>query len=74
MKTPKITRVGPGDGEPRVVRQVRGGPTLVEGPVRIECDDGTAVESDRFVVAVCRCRRSAIHPLCDTSHRALRKD
>ncbi|MEV1135978.1 CDGSH iron-sulfur domain-containing protein [Rhodococcus coprophilus] len=42
---------------------------LVNGPVRILTDDGAETESDRFVVAVCRCRRSALYPLCDTSHR-----
>lgn len=53
----------------RTVRLVPGGPMLVEGPVRIVGEDGTEVISDRFVVAVCRCHRSGIYPLCDTSHR-----
>ncbi|MCD2097147.1 CDGSH iron-sulfur domain-containing protein [Rhodococcus rhodochrous] len=72
-RTPKITQLT-ADGEcaARVVRQVRGGPTLVEGPVRIVEDDGAETVSDRFVVAVCRCHRSALYPLCDTSHRTLR--
>lgn len=45
------------------------GPMLVEGPVCIEMPDGSKVESDRFMVAVCTCRRSKTYPLCDTSHR-----
>ncbi|MEV6396822.1 CDGSH iron-sulfur domain-containing protein [Streptomyces sp. NPDC051907] len=45
------------------------GPVLVEGPVEIVLDDGTVVRSDRFVVAVCTCRRSRTYPWCDTSHR-----
>ena len=53
----------------RAVQIVAGGPIMVEGPVRIESPDGTVVESDRFMVAVCTCRRSKIYPLCDTSHR-----
>lgn len=53
----------------RVVRVVPGGPVLVEGPVRIEISDGPVVESDRFMVAICMCRRSKTYPLCDTSHR-----
>ncbi|WZU33924.1 hypothetical protein Rruber_03428 [Rhodococcus ruber] len=60
--------------EPRVVRLIRGGPALVEGPVRIVAEDGDEVESDRFVVAICRCRRSERYPLCDTSHRRPRRD
>lgn len=58
------------------VRQVLitdGGPVLVQGPVRIETPDGNAVESDRFMVAICTCRRSKTYPLCDTSHRKRRR-
>ncbi len=53
----------------RVVRVVPGGPVMVEGPVRIELPDGSELESDRFMVAICACRRSKTYPLCDTSHR-----
>lgn len=55
--------------EPRVVRVVPGGPVMVEGPVRIEMPDGSIVETDRFMVAICACRKSKTYPLCDTSHR-----
>ncbi len=54
---------------PRLVRVVPAGPVMVEGPVRIEMPDGTVVESDPFMVAICACRRSKTYPLCDTSHR-----
>ncbi|HEY6647758.1 MAG TPA: CDGSH iron-sulfur domain-containing protein [Mycobacterium sp.] len=57
------------DDEPRTVRVVPSGPVMVEGPVRIEMPDGSVVESDRFMVAICTCRRSKSYPLCDTSHR-----
>ncbi|CCH32359.1 CDGSH iron-sulfur domain-containing protein [Actinosynnema sp. NPDC047251] len=57
----------------RRVTIVPGGPMLVEGPVELVLDDGTVVESDRFVVAVCACRRSKRFPFCDTSHRARRR-
>ncbi|MFJ3725767.1 CDGSH iron-sulfur domain-containing protein [Streptomyces sp. NPDC090045] len=70
----------PSDGSPAPVRaSVRTparrvsvdpqGPVLVEGPVEIVLDDGTVARSDRFVVAVCTCRRSRTYPWCDTSHR-----
>ena len=55
------------------VQVVKGGPVLVSGPVRIEMPDGDVVESDRFMVAICTCRRSDAYPLCDTSHRRCRK-
>ena len=57
------------DSEPRIVRMVPSGPVMVQGPVRIEMSDGSAVESDRFMVAICTCRRSKSYPPCDTSHR-----
>lgn len=31
--------------------------------------DGTVVRSERFLVALCACRRSRRYPFCDTSHR-----
>jgi CDGSH-type Zn-finger protein len=55
-----------------VVTVVPGGPVLVEGPVEVRLEDGEVVCSDRFVVAVCACRRSKRYPLCDTSHRKRR--
>ncbi|MFC9948418.1 CDGSH iron-sulfur domain-containing protein [Streptomyces pratensis] len=45
------------------------GPLLVEGPVEVTCADGSVAVSERFVVAVCMCRRSRMYPWCDTSHR-----
>lgn len=54
------------------VQVVPNGPVLVSGPVRIEMPNGRVVESDRFMVAICTCRRSKEYPLCDTSHRRCR--
>ena len=55
--------------EERIVRVVPSGPVMVQGPVCIEMPDGSVVKSDRFMVAICTCRRSKCYPLCDTSHR-----
>jgi CDGSH-type Zn-finger protein len=46
----------------------------MEGPVEIELPDGRTARSDRFVVAVCVCRRSKRYPFCDTSHRKKVRD
>ena len=54
---------------PHVAGVVPSGPVMVQGPVRIKMPDGSVVESDRFMVAICACRRSKSYPLCDTSHR-----
>jgi CDGSH-type Zn-finger protein len=48
---------------------VPGGPLLIEGSVELVTDDGQTLTSDRFMVAVCVCRRSQRYPFCDTSHR-----
>jgi CDGSH-type Zn-finger protein len=48
---------------------VPGGPALIEGPIEIEVMDGSTVVCERFMVAICMCRRSRRFPLCDTSHR-----
>jgi CDGSH-type Zn-finger protein len=61
------------DREPRLVRVVPNGPVMMQGPVRIEMPDGSVVESDRFMVAICACRKSKAYPLCDTSHRRRRR-
>jgi CDGSH-type Zn-finger protein len=53
---------------------VPGGPILIEGPVELSTPDGEPVVSDRFVVAVCACRRSKRFPWCDTSHRRRVRD
>jgi CDGSH-type Zn-finger protein len=53
----------------QTIAQVVDGPLLLRGPVDTVLSDGTPVRSDRFVVAVCTCRRSKRYPLCDTSHR-----
>ncbi|MEU9981809.1 CDGSH iron-sulfur domain-containing protein [Streptomyces sp. NPDC050856] len=45
------------------------GPILLDGPVEVTTPDGDTVRSDRFMVAVCTCRRSRRYPWCDTSHR-----
>ena len=60
-------------GDRRVIRVVQGGPIMVQGPVSIEMPDGSTVNSDRFMVALCACKRSKTYPLCDTSHRGRKK-
>jgi CDGSH-type Zn-finger protein len=53
----------------RRVTVTQDGPVLVEGPVEVVLDDGSIATSDRFLVALCTCRRSRRYPWCDTSHR-----
>ena len=48
------------------------GPLLVRGPARLVTVDGEAVDHSRNVIALCRCGRSRLKPLCDGSHRTSR--
>ena len=64
----------PTEREHRRVVVEPGGPVLVDGPVEIVLPDGKTVRSDRFLVAVCACRRSKRYPFCDTSHRKRVRD
>lgn len=45
------------------------GPVLIEGPVEIEAVGEDPLVVDRFLVAICTCRRSRSYPLCDGTHR-----
>jgi CDGSH-type Zn-finger protein len=45
------------------------GPLLVQGPAALQTADGSAVDHQRRVIALCRCGRSRLKPLCDGSHR-----
>lgn len=50
----------------------RDGPLLVRGPFRLLDQDGNAIETDREVVALCRCGKSRIRPFCDGTHKVVR--
>lgn len=44
------------------------GPYLVRGPVRLLDESGREMYVRRRVVALCRCGRSRMKPLCDGAH------
>ncbi len=48
------------------------GPLLLRGPAHLLTAGGTEVDHDRTVLALCRCGRSRLKPLCDGSHRLSR--
>lgn len=45
------------------------GPLLVRGVSELETVEGETVIHHRSVIALCRCGRSGLKPLCDGSHR-----
>ena len=48
------------------------GPLIVRGDVQIRSLDGQVVQTSSRSVALCRCGRSALKPLCDGSHKVAR--
>ncbi|GAA0623804.1 CDGSH iron-sulfur domain-containing protein [Kribbella sandramycini] len=53
------------------IRAYPNGPILVRGDFELLDEDGVPVATDRRTVALCRCGRSAIAPLCDGTHSLL---
>jgi CDGSH-type Zn-finger protein len=50
------------------IRPYPEGPFLVRGPIRLLGEDGQEIEIRLRVVALCRCGRSRLQPLCDGTH------
>jgi CDGSH-type Zn-finger protein len=59
----------PGSTDPVTITVCPDGPLLVQGPADLRTADGTALDHQRTVIALCRCGRSRLKPLCDGSHR-----
>ncbi|MGW0181033.1 CDGSH iron-sulfur domain-containing protein [Nocardia sp. NPDC003345] len=49
------------------------GPALIDGPLEVVDAEGNPRCADRFLVAICLCKRSRTYPLCDTTHRRRRR-
>ena len=47
------------------------GPLVIEGPVTVVDHNGNPfpIQSDKPLVALCRCGQSKIKPFCDGSHK-----
>jgi CDGSH-type Zn-finger protein len=50
------------------IRLRRNGPAVLQGPVRVERDDGSLLREAESM-ALCRCGASREQPFCDGSHR-----
>jgi len=50
------------------IRLRANGPLVLQGPVRVERDDGTVLRQADSL-ALCRCGASREQPFCDGSHR-----
>lgn len=54
-----------------VITPYRDGPLLVRGPVRFRDQNGVEIVIDRATVALCRCGKSRMRPLCDSTHKVI---
>jgi CDGSH-type Zn-finger protein len=54
--------------QPVTITVYRDGPLLVRGPFSLRASDGGEIPVRRRTIALCRCGRSALAPLCDGSH------
>jgi CDGSH-type Zn-finger protein len=54
-----------------VVTPYRNGPLLIRGPFRLQDQEGREITVDRETVALCRCGKSRVRPLCDGSHKLI---
>ena len=49
----------------------RDGPLLVRGPFQVLDEQGRQLETRRATIAICRCGRSRLKPLCDGTHKLI---
>jgi CDGSH-type Zn-finger protein len=42
---------------------------LIRGPFRLQDQQGNEIVVDRETIALCRCGKSRLRPLCDGSHK-----
>lgn len=54
-----------------MITPYRDGPLIVRGPVRFRDQDGVEIVVDRATVALCRCGKSRMRPLCDSTHKVI---
>jgi CDGSH-type Zn-finger protein len=60
---------GPARSRPATITGYRDGPYLVRGDFRLVGEDGEEIACARRTIALCRCGRSRLAPMCDGTHR-----
>lgn len=58
-------------GRELVITPYRDGPVLVRGHSRLVDADGHEIEHHREPIALCRCGKSRLRPLCDGTHKLI---
>jgi CDGSH-type Zn-finger protein len=52
-----------------VITPYRDGPLVLRGPITILRPDGSAIQTRRNPLALCRCGKSRLAPFCDGTHK-----
>jgi CDGSH-type Zn-finger protein len=66
----------PGEERPRgagavTVTPYRDGPYLIRGDFVLQDQEGNELPRERRTIALCRCGKSRIRPLCDGTHKLI---
>lgn len=54
-----------------IITPYRDGPLVVRGPVALTWPDGSPIDRQRDLVALCRCGKSRVRPFCDGTHKLI---
>jgi CDGSH-type Zn-finger protein len=55
------------------IRAYEDGPLIVRGNFELRDENGDLIDPGRATIALCRCGRSALKPLCDGTHTLVKK-
>jgi CDGSH-type Zn-finger protein len=55
--------------DPAIITPYRDGPLVVRGPFRLVDQEGREIDVERATIALCRCGKSKLRPLCDGTHK-----
>lgn len=59
------------DPTPVTITPYPDGPYLVRGDFVVQDQDGNELGTERRTIALCRCGKSRIRPLCDGTHKLI---
>ena len=64
-------RMSSDQSNPATITPYPDGPYLVRGDFTVLDQDGNEVPQERRTIALCRCGKSRIRPLCDGTHKLI---
>ena len=65
------TRMASDQSPPVTITPYPDGPYLVRGEFVVRDQDGKELPTERRTIALCRCGKSRIRPLCDGTHKLI---